>query len=211
MKSKLGQQWSALAGVLFSVIFLIGFLLFADTPNFDAGGEEVISYYNDDGKIYASLFMLWAAAIFFMFFAGGLRSRLQAANANWLVPVAFGGMIMVVVGIGLFMSGQVALLDAAKLGEPQVAQALNIIDNDNFPVFLIGIAITVLATAWHALSTHSLPMWLGWVTLLLGIIAIIPPIAWINLLLFPIWVIVVSILMFLGSRREEVVETNTTL
>ena len=67
-----------LAGVLFTVIFAIGFLTSGDTPDSDSPGAKVVEHYDDSGKIFFGVIMLLLAGILFMFFAGVLRRHLAA-------------------------------------------------------------------------------------------------------------------------------------
>jgi hypothetical protein len=167
-----------------------------ETPDIKASGEEVIAHYEDDGSILVSVLALVICAVLFMFFAGVLRSRLQATGPDWLASVAFGGAVVYTVSLGVFAMGQIALLDAADLGQPEVAQALNIIDNDNFFPSVIGLAVVLLATGWHALASRSLPNWLGWASVALGALAMAGPAGFIAFLLFPVWVLIVAIVFY---------------
>lgn len=204
MATERAERIAPLAGVLFTVIFAVGFLTSGETPDTKATGQEVISHYDDSGQIFASLFALVICAVLFMFFAGTLRSRLRASGAEWLASVGFGGAIIYTVGLGLFAMSQIALIDAADLGQPEVAQALNIIDNDNFFPTVIGLALVLLATGWHVLATRSLPSWLGWVSVVLGILAMAGPAGFIAFLLFPVWVLVVAVTLYRGTRVSMV-------
>ena len=85
------------------------------------------------------------------------------------------------------------MIDAADLGQPEVAQALNVIDNDNFFPAVIGLSVVMLATGWHVLATKSLPVWLGWIAVMLGVVAMVGPLGIAAFLLFPIWVLAVAI------------------
>ena len=196
MVTERSERLAPLAGVLFAVIFAVGFLASGETPDTEATGQEVISHYDDSGTILVSVLALVVCAVVFMFFAGVLRSRLQATGPDWLASVAFGGAVVYTVSLGLFAMSQIALIDAADLGQPEVAQALNIIDNDNFFPSVIGLAVVLLATGWHALSSRSLPTWLGWATIVLGVLAVAGPAGFVAFLLFPIWVLIVAILFY---------------
>ena len=208
MATERTERLAPLAGVLFTVIFAVGFLTSGETPDTKATGQEVISHYDDSGEIFASMLALVICAVLFMFFAGALRSRLRAVGAEWLASVSFGGAVVYTVGLGLFAMSQIALVDAADLGQPEVAQALNIIDNDNFFPTVIGLAVVLLATGWHVLATRSLSSWLGWVSVLLGVLALAGPVGFIAFLLFPVWVLVVAVTLYRGTTAPEVTTTS---
>jgi hypothetical protein len=199
------ERWAPLAGVMFTVAFAVGFVTTGDTPAVDASGQEVIAHYDDAGSILASIVAAPIAAVGLLVFAGMLRHRLRARGAEWLATVAFGGAAVYAAGLGLFATTQLALLDAADLGQPEVAQALNIVDNENFMPVVVGLAVTLLATGWHAVTSRSLPTWLGRSTLALGVLALAGPAGFIAFLLFPIWVLVTAI-----SLLRQHTDTTTT-
>ena len=199
MPTERSERLAPLTGVLFTVIFAVGFLTSGETPDIKASGQEVIDHYDDSGTLLVSVLGLVICAVVFMFFAGVLRSRLQATGPDWLASVAFGGAVVYTVSLGVFAMSQIALLDAADLGQPEVAQALNIIDNDNFFPSVIGLAVVLLATGWHVLVSQSLPRWLGWVSVVLGVLALAGPAGFIAFLLFPIWVLIVAITLYRQS------------
>jgi hypothetical protein len=144
-----------------------------------------------------------------MFFVGVLRARLREAGAEWLASVAFGGGIIYAVGLSLFAMSQIALLDASDLGRPEVAEALNILDNDNFFPTVLGLTVLLLATGWHVLETRALPMWLGWAALVLGVLAMAGPAGFLAFLLFPIWVLVTGVVLYLRHRSQPTVAVGS--
>lgn len=188
-------RWAPLAGVLFTVVFAIGFLTSADVPDVDTSGQDVIAHYEDTGKVLVGAMAAPIAAALLLFFAGTLRATLRQRGPEWLATVGFGGSVVYAGGLGLFAVTQIALLDAADLGQPEVAQALNILDNDNFMPVLIGAVVMLLATGWHAVTSRALPAWLGWVSLVLGVLGLAGPAGFVTFLLFPIWVLVVALML----------------
>jgi hypothetical protein len=200
------DRFVPLAGVLFTVIFAVGFFATGETPDSDAPGAEVVEHYEDSGKIFLGVMVLLLAGVVFMFFAGALRRHLADRGPEWLATVVFGGAVVYAAGLGVFLSSQVALAEAADDNKEAVAEALNVIDANNFGVTVIGLAVVLLASAWHVLSARSLPVWLGWVALLLGIFAIAGPLGFIAFLLFPLWVLAVSIVLFRAGTRAAAPE-----
>lgn len=192
------ERVAPLAGALFTVVFAVGILTSGDTPGTGSSGEEVISHYADGGKVFVGIFALLIAAILFMFFAGLLRGVLAGSSGApaWLATVVFGGAVIYAAALAIFAMSQVMLVDAADLGQPQVAQALNIFDNDNFFPAVLGLATVLLATGWHVLRSAVLPRWLGWAAVVLGVLAMAGPAGFIAFLVFPLWVLAVSVVLF---------------
>jgi hypothetical protein len=98
------------------------------------------------------------------------------------------------------------LLDAVENEQEASLQALNILDNTNFGAAVIGLAVMYLASAWHVLASRSLPVWIGWLTLLLGILAVAGPLGFIAFLAFPIWVLTASIALFRRAAAPPAME-----
>jgi hypothetical protein len=193
------ERLAAWAGVLFFAVFLVGFLISGDTPDSDSTGEAVIDHYDDSGKILAGALLLMAAGVLLLFFFGVLRRHLAAGGPEWLATVVFGGAVVFVAGLGDFMSSQIALLEASDEGQVGAAEVLNVIDNNNFGPCAIGLAVMFLGSAWHALTSRSLPSWLGWTALLLGLCSIAGPLGFIAFLLFPLWVLGAAITLMRGA------------
>jgi hypothetical protein len=198
------ERLAPLAGVVFGVVFVVALLTLGDTPDTDASGAEVISHYDDSGEVLLGVLALLLCGVLFLFFAGVLRARLRANGPEWLASVAFGGAVTYAVGLGVFAMSQFALLDASDLEQPEVAQALNILDNDNFAPTVIGLAVVLLATAWHVLASRSLPVWVGWVSLVLGVLAVAGPLGFFAFLGFPLWVAAVAVVLFIGARADAI-------
>lgn len=64
-----------------------------------------------------------------------------------------------------------------------------------------SLSILFFATAILALRHAALPKWLGWLSVLIGVVLLIGPIGWAALIFAtPIWTLIVSILLW---RRAE--------
>jgi hypothetical protein len=198
------ERWAPLAGVVFAVAVAAAFLSAGDRPSVDASGREIIAHYDDADSILAAAPV---AALALLLLAGMLRHRQRAAGAEWLATAAFGGAVVYAAGLGLLATTRLALLDAADLGQPQVAQALNVLDNHTLMPVQVGLAITLLATGGHALTARSLPTWLGRSTLALGALAIAGPASVITSLLFPVWLLVTAAVLF--RPRPDTTTTTT--
>lgn len=201
------ERLAPLAGALFTVVFAIGILTSGDTPDTGASGEEVISHYADGGKVFVGIFALLVAGVLFLFFAGVLRGVLAGSKGapEWLATVVFGGAVIYAAALAIFAMAQVMLVDAADLGQPEVAQALNIFDNDNFFPCVMGLATILLGTGWHVLRSGALPRWLGWVSVALGALAFAGPAGIAAFLVFPLWVLAVSVILYQRGAAAGVV------
>ena len=199
------ERLAPLAGAVFTVVFAIGLLTSGDVPSTSASGEEVIAHYSDEGEVFIGIILLLLAGVLFMFFAGVLRGALVSSSRapEWLATVVFGGAIIYSAALAIFAMAQIMLIDAADLGQTEVAQALNIFDNDNFFPAVLGMATMLLASGWHLLRSAVLPKWLAWVSVALGVLSLAGPAGFVAFLLFPFWVLAVSVLLYRQGARAD--------
>lgn len=190
------ERLAPLTGVLFTVLAVVGILVGGDVPDTDASAAEILDHYEDEGPVFVGVIALLLAGVALLFFAGALRRHFAAVGPEWLAAVVFGGAVVLAAGLGIFLSSQVALADAADNQQEASLQALNILDNTNFGAAVVGLATIYLASAWHVLASRSLPVWIGWLSLLLGILAVAGPLGFVAFLAFPIWVLIASITLF---------------
>lgn len=192
------EKLMPLTGVLFSILMVIGFATSGEPPGTTDSPEALFEHYDDD-KLLMGIIALGLGSILFMFFASALRRHLRATGPEWLATLVYAGSIIFVVGLSLFAWTQFALLGAAEDKNLSVMQTLNYLDNNNFPTAIIGLCLVMLATAWHVLTSRSLPVWVGWVSLLLGVIALAGPLGFITFLAVMPWTLIVAILLY---RRD---------
>ncbi len=199
------DRWSRFAplnGVLFVVLLVASFSVGGSSPGTDDSGSKVISFYREHQNAQRASALLGAlAVVFFLFFAGALREHLRGSNrASGLATTGFGGAILIAVGGGAFSGFSFALADVPDKLSPAAAQALNLLSNDFFFPFATGIAVFMIATGLAVTRWALLPRWLGWVALLIGVVAVTPA-GFISFFALMAWVLVVAILMFIRGGR----------
>ena len=201
----MGQQRShvlaPLTGVLFVVLVVVAFLIGGESPDIDDSPRKVLDFYrdNDASQVWAGVVLAWST-VPFMFFLGVLRSTLRGAEGavGRLSAVAFGGGIVLVIGALSFAGFTFTLGDIADDGlAPQAAQALNALNSDFFFPVAVGVATLLIATGIASLGSRVLPAWLAWAGLVIGIVALTPA-GFFALLVFLIWILVVSVLLWRG-------------
>jgi hypothetical protein len=202
------RNFAPLTGALFVVLVLVAFIpLGGNTPEGDDSAQKVVSFYSDHEtrEIVASI-VLALGAVALLFFSANLKQRLEALEAGRgiLPTVAFGAGIIASGGFLAAATLHFALADYAGDIEPSAAQAINAIDSDFFLPFAMGIAALVLATSLWLLRTKLLlPTWLGWVGIIIFIVSFTPA-GFIGFGLAGIWIIVVSVLLYLRGETKAV-------
>jgi Domain of unknown function (DUF4386) len=195
------QRWHALAplaGVGFVALAVAAFIISGETPDTNDSPQKVLNFYrdNDSEQIWASAFLAWSSVLL-LFFVGVLRSVLRAAEGGLarLSTVAFGGGVVLAIGILSFAGFTFALADTADDLTPDAAQALNALNSDFFFPVAAGLGTLMLATALSSLRSKALPAWLAWPALVLGIAAL-TPVGFFAFLLFGVWALVTSVVLW---------------
>jgi hypothetical protein len=190
-----------LSGIFFVVLLFIGFgPLGGNTPNSDAPGPEINSYYNDHQtrEIVAAV-LVGIAVVFLALFVIALRDHLRGADGAgdfWPTLALVGGAVSIA-GFFVAIGIHVALVDGADQNiSPPALVALNSLDNWDFFGFAIPLALMMFGSAGAILGGAALPRWLGWVSLAIGILYFAGPAGFFAFLLTGIWIIVVSVLIY---------------
>jgi hypothetical protein len=198
-----------LAGVASILLFVLGVVVIesGDTPGDEATGAEQAAYYADSLGTLAVGAVLWGVGIIaLIWFLDGLRTHILPASGQ-LARLTYGFGF----GAALFLLGSITPDVAAAIGsdnlerplESGAAEAAGFLGDGFFIVAELMLAGFFLAVGLAAVRARALPAWLGWISLLLAVVAIIPPIGWAVVVFgFPIWVLLTSALLW---RSKEVV------
>jgi hypothetical protein len=194
------ERFAPLTGVAFVVIVLIGFLIGGDTPGAHASAARADSFYDKhhDAQTIAA-FVVALGAAFLPFFASSLKRALDwSGGTGRLANAAFGGGVIAASGFLVLSTIHLALADAAGKTSPQVTQALNVLDNNDFIPMAAGLGVLLIASGLAIVRYRALPGWLGWAGLVIGIL-IFTPAGFIAFLLSGIWVLITSVVLFRRS------------
>jgi hypothetical protein len=196
-----------LTGLVAVALTVAAFLLFGDTPDYDASGAEVRIFYDDHrAQLAVSLYLLVLASVFFVFFAAHLARVIRAvpSGGDWLHRVVFAGGVLIAVGFLVGAALSLALVDLSdkSSASDEALQALNAVNEDFFIPFVGGMGLMLLATGLATVRAAAgpLPRWLSWVALALGVLVFIPWVGFFAFLLAGVWVAVVSVLL---ARRPK--------
>ena len=204
------ERLAALAGIVAVVLWLIGILIqeSTDMPGDEPTGDQVLAWYSaDEQTILTAGFIFMLGALFFFVFLGALRVRLSEAEggAGFLTAIADGAGVAV--GILLLMLPAPDMAGALSNEElnGDAALAVNTLGDMFFLGAELTAALLLAATGLLLLRTRVLPVWLGWASLVVALWLLIPPIGWAGLLLgFPLWTILVSLLLWMRPAGEPV-------
>ncbi len=202
-----GKDWLVpLTGVVFFGLVVAAFAATGaggDATNAtQKTAQEIADHYKDhkDKEMLGS-FLLGLAAVFFVFFAGWLRKVLREAEGTggMLSAVSLVGATVFAAGLGVGATIHFAVADLADDLDPVAIQAMNGIDYDFFIPLGIGMSIFMLATGISVVRHRALPKWLGWVAIVLGVVAYSPA-GFFGFMGSLVWVLVASIILAARAR-----------
>jgi hypothetical protein len=190
-----------LTGVLFAALAVAGIISGGETPEASASPVKVIAYYGTHrSEVETSAILFALAFLVLVLFGGALRSYLRrSAAAEGLSALVLAGAVLMAAGAILGSGVEYGLAHNLPTLTPATAQTLNVLSNELFLPILAGAFVFAISSGLAILGGARLPKWLGWVAIVLGIAAIIPPISFPSLFGFLIWSLIVSILMYRRS------------
>jgi hypothetical protein len=196
------EWWAPLTGVAFIVVAIVGFAIGGEPPDADSPAQEIVDHYVDnEGSVMAGAVLGGIAASLLIFFAGYLRKVLSAAEGpgGVLSAVALVGAAILAVGAALDATLSFALAETADDIEPASVQTLQALWDNDFMPFAIGNQVFLLASGLSVVRHGALPKWLGWVAIVLGVIAV-TPIGFAAFIGGAIWIAIVSVMLSLRLR-----------
>ena len=114
-----------------------------------------------------------------------------------LTAIAYGSGLLAAVGLLLSIAPTAQGAFQEDELAPETAQSLALVGDSFFGVTEFALVPMFVAVGLLTLRTRVLPVWIGWVSFFLALLLLIVPIGWAGVVWgFPLWTIVVSILLF---------------
>ena len=192
-----------LTGILSVLLVISGFSL-GEPPDASNSADKITQYYIDnESKLEAGVFVFGVALVLFVFFASYLRTVLDRGEGEtgMLTRVAFAGAVMFAVGgtIDAMLLFSVSESVSNKLDPVQVQTLQALWDND-WPPIAVGLSMFILACGLSIVFHRSLPVWLGWIAIVIGVAGLTP----VGFVAFPgagLWILVVSVMLLISERQ----------
>jgi hypothetical protein len=198
-------------GVLAVVLWILGVVVLGEGLDDEASGQELAGNYEDNANsILAGAFLTMVGTAAFVLFLGGLRARIHAfeAGVGRLAATVFGAGLVTAAMSLAFPSPEAAGAFAAqnmdRALEPGAAEAFSALGDGFFIAAEAAAAAFFLAVGYAILRTRALPVWFGWLSLVLGVAALIPMIGWAAYIWgLPLWVLIASIWLLVRGDEPE--------
>lgn len=192
-----------LTGVAFVVAGVLGFLVQGDTPDpTDDSAAEIAAFYSgNDGQLLASVALAVIAAPLLVFFGAYLRDVLTRDDGVGRIPavVAFAGSVILAVGFAIDATITITLQETVDDLDPAAVQALSALYNNDFIPLAVGSATFLLGAGIAIVVGRTLPVWIGWLAIVLGVLAA-TPIGFVSFIGMAVVVLVISVMLSLRAR-----------
>jgi hypothetical protein len=206
---------AALAGVAFVVLWFSAFALGIEVG---ASDREILDHYADSGnraKEAVAFFLIAAAALAFVLFAGALRSLIREAEqeTGMLAAVAWAGgtacAALLLAGNAVSRATAFAAMDDEFELDPNTRR---LFEDAGLLLLASGTLAAILlvgAVSLAALRHGLLPRWLGWAGFPAA--ALLPlAIAFVGFLVLALWVIAVSAALAFRRISTRAASTGAT-
>ena len=172
------RAWLApLTGLAFFVLAIVSFTMVGEPPDVDKPVPEIVDFYVDnEGTQMAGGLVEGIAATLFVFFGAIVRREVRAAEGERgiLGNVAFAGTVIFAVGLAIDATISFTLVETVQDLEPGAVQALTALWHNDYVPFAVGMQTFLLAAGIAIVRYGVLPKWIGWIALVLGVVALSP-------------------------------------
>jgi hypothetical protein len=214
------ERYGALAGILAIILIVASVVVAGSPPKTSDSAEKILKYYRDnEGGLKASAFLGGLVTIPILWWAATLWAALRRADGGQpgLAVAAVLGLVFTATLQGV--SGAISATVALELNNvgPTEAKFFYLLSLGLGAAGAFGVAVLVLATSAVALRTKVFPGWLGGAGLVLGAALTVSgasiastsdglaALGLVAILLWSLWVIVLSVLMFRAKEPAPVV------
>lgn len=200
-------------GVAHALLFLLAFLLVTTVPAPSAPDAEISEFYSSAEKrrvIVAGLYVMPFAGIALLWFIVALRAWVSGtirrenvllSNVQLVSGIIYIAMFFAAAGASSVMAASVEFSDASI--EPELARQFPQYGSTMFFVFALRMAaVFVFTTSTIGRTSGVLPRWFAFTGYGVGLFLLLSGTfyRWF-VLVFPIWVLVLGILLFLRARQ----------
>jgi hypothetical protein len=209
---------SALAGIVFAALFLMALVLVQRGPKLRDPDSAYQAFYAGGGDALATLglYVVPFAGIALLWHLAATRAMFRAIPGDlsplgaWL-QMAAGVVLLCMMFVGSAAVGAVALLSTFEvhpLPSPEVARGLAAVGYGLMFIFGVRVAgMYMITTTTMARAVGLLPRWLALIGYLAAAFLLVSTVYHpVVLLIFPAWVVVVSVVLLLRAGRSPAPE-----
>jgi hypothetical protein len=200
-------KFAPATGIVFFILAVLGTIVTNnDSPDFAGPSAEWRTWFTDhaDAITWGSVVTM-TGLFFLLWFLGSLTSLLGAAEGGdrRVTSIARAGGVagtaLLIASSAITAVGGLRVDDMKSISDDLAAGYGDLSAALGFIAAPYGFAALLGATAVVSLRTGVLPMWLSWITVITAIGLLVPLISWAFMLVFALWVLIVSIMLLLRS------------
>jgi hypothetical protein len=208
---------AAIAGIVFVVLYTLGYYLVAQSPPGNATDAEIAAYYGNGQMLslaVAGMFAMPYAGIAFLYFMVMLRALARASGIPFsrvLANVQFGAGLLFLALLFGAAAAQVATTASMQFAgiqpDPVAVRILPFYGATLLVMFAMRMAaMFVFTTVSMAWATHLIPAWFRWLSYMVGVLLLLAATfaAWFALL-FAGWVFVLCVLILVRQAASAAV------
>lgn len=207
-------RWSALGGILYVILFVVGGALLFDGPTGDESPAKYLDFYGQGGhrdRIGVGWILAMLGVLCLIWFLARLRDAVASYGMPFLSSLVFlGGTVyatMTAVGASLRMGTATMSDDTfAHTVYPAVIHGASDAAYVIHAAGGVGAATFMIAASLAALRIGRISSVVAWIGVALGIIALFS-ILFFPMLAIAIWLVVAAIMLFREPPRAAVVTT----
>jgi hypothetical protein len=202
------MRWTFLGGIIYVVLFVIGvIMLFNGSPDGSATPTKVANWYADSGhrdRINIGWILIGLSLFFLLWFVAGLRRAVSLVDGEGVLTAVVGlggGIYIAVAAVSVALSDGIRTMSDDTYQHKVFPELIHAADDATWMIHAtgaLGLAAMIIAASLALMWAGSWPTWAGWLGVVVGILSL-GSVVFFPQFLFLLWILIVSIMMFLRS------------
>ena len=202
-------RWTILGGLLYVIFFVVGtIMLFGGAPDGNATPAKVIQWYSDSGhrdRINGGWVLIGLSLFFLLWFVAALRRAVSLVDGEGILTTVVGlggGIYIAVAGAAVALTDGIRTMSDDTYQHRVFPELIHMADDVGWVMHAtgaIGLAAMIIAASLAFMWAGTWPTWAGWLGVVVGILSL-ASVVFFPQFLFLLWILIVSILMFLRSK-----------
>jgi hypothetical protein len=203
-------RWAPLGGAVYVVLFVIGvILLFSGSPSGDDPPAKFIRWYSDSGhrdRVNFGWILVGLGVFFLLWFIAALRRAVSAVDGDGLLTtiVTIGGSIYAALAFAAAsLEAGIRTMSDDTFRHQVYPPLIHAADDASWVMHASGAAglgAMIIAASLAFLTRGVWPKWAGWLGVAAGIVSL-ASIVFFPQFVFLLWVLIVSLVLFLRPAR----------
>ncbi len=199
-------RWATLGGALYVVLFVIGTIVLASgAPSGDSAPAKVIRWYSDSGhrdRVSVGWILIGLGIFFLLWFIAALRRVVRAVDGDGIFTavVTIGGATYAALAFGgAALNSGIRKMSDDTFQHRVYPELIHAADDVGYVMHATGgaaLGAMIIAASLALMGAAVWPRWAGWLGVVVGILAI-GSIFFFTPFLFLVWILIVSLLMFM--------------